>query len=114
MSIAVTPYHSVVTTRRAERVRLTRRGRLAIFLTVLAVIMAGLLLLAGPATSTSTTHHAPTRSVVVGPGETLWDIAGRVAPGEDPRSVIAEIVQLNALTDAGSVRVGQQLDVPAT
>ncbi|MBA3233186.1 MAG: LysM peptidoglycan-binding domain-containing protein [Propionibacteriales bacterium] len=66
----------------------------------------------GPAASTTTTHHAVAHTVVVSSGETLWDIAGRIAPGQDPRVVIAEIVDLNALADAGAIRVGQPLDVP--
>ncbi|MGH3448485.1 MAG: LysM peptidoglycan-binding domain-containing protein [Nocardioidaceae bacterium] len=98
---------------RAAPVRLTRRGRLVLVLGVLALAFAALTLLGDPALSTGQAHHAATETVVVKPGETLWEIAGKVAPQEDPRAVIAEIVDLNSLPDAGSIRVGQPLYVPA-
>jgi hypothetical protein len=66
----------------------------------------------GPAASTGEEHHQVTETVVVAPGQTLWDIAAEVAPDEDPRVVIADIVDLNRLADAGSVRAGQPLHVP--
>jgi LysM domain len=31
------------------------------------------------------------RTIVVRPGDTLWGIAGRLAPGEDPRPVVDEL-----------------------
>lgn len=65
-----------------------------------------------PAVSTDEPHHASSRQVVVEPGQTLWDIAAEVAPGQDPRGVIADIVDLNALVDAGSIRAGQPLYIP--
>ena len=46
------------------------------------------------------------------PGESLWAIAGSVAPDRDPRDVVADIVQLNNL-DAARVLPGQTLFVPA-
>lgn len=94
-------------------VRLTRRGRLVVLLTVLAIALAGFAMLGGPAVSTGHTHHASQHTVVVRGGETLWDIASRIAPGEDPRVVIADIVDLNNLSDSGSIRLGQELFVPA-
>lgn len=44
-------------------------------------------------------------------GDTLWKIAAELAPNEDPRDFIAELVELNQLTSA-SVTPGQQLLVP--
>jgi hypothetical protein len=92
---------------------LTRRGRIVVFLTVLAIALAGFALLGSPAVSTGQAHHAAQHTVVVRGGETLWDIASRIAPGEDPRVVIGDIVDLNNLADAGSIRIGQELFVPA-
>jgi hypothetical protein len=43
----------------------------------------------------------------------VWDIAHRSAPQADPRAVVAEIEDLNSLSDAGAIRVGQPLEVPA-
>jgi LysM repeat protein len=48
----------------------------------------------------------------VQPGETLWSIAQRVAPGSDPRDTVARIVAMNDLSDS-SVVAGQQIFVPA-
>jgi hypothetical protein len=55
----------------------------------------------------------PERTAVVrvGAGETVWDVAARVAPRSDPRAVVERILQLNGLTDA-EVVPDQQLQVP--
>lgn len=47
----------------------------------------------------------------VGAGETIWDVARRVAPRSDQRAVVQRIRQLNGM--AGSAVIpGQQLQVP--
>jgi LysM domain len=51
-------------------------------------------------------------TVVVQPGETLWQIATRVAPGSDPRTTVHRIEELNGLPTA-TVSAGQRLYVPA-
>ncbi len=55
---------------------------------------------------------APARTVtyVVQPGDTLWAIARRLAPGTDPRPLVDELKR-----DAGGavLRVGQRLEIPA-
>lgn len=55
----------------------------------------------------------PERTAVirVGAGETVWDVAARVAPGSDQRAVVDRIRQLNGLT-SGEVVPDQQLQVP--
>jgi LysM repeat protein len=50
---------------------------------------------------------------VVEPGDTLWGIATRVAPGTDPGPVIDGIERANGI-DAGSIVPGQQLVIPAS
>ena len=50
--------------------------------------------------------------ITVMSGETLWSIAEDVAPGSDPRDVVAEITRLNALEN-GSVTAGQRIAIPA-
>jgi len=50
--------------------------------------------------------------VVVRPGDTLWLIARRVAPGQDPRGVVDAIVGANGV-EAGSLVPGQTLVLPA-
>jgi len=49
---------------------------------------------------------------VVRPGDTLWSIAGRVAPGEDPRATVDSIARVNDL-DPGALVPGQPLLIPS-
>jgi len=53
----------------------------------------------------------PAATYVVKAGDTLWSIAERHAPGEDPRLVIHEIGQLNDLDD-GPLVPGRALALP--
>jgi LysM domain len=54
---------------------------------------------------------ADTAVIRVGAGETVWDVAQRVAPKSDQRAVVERIRQLNGM--AGSaIQPGQQLQVP--
>ena len=52
-----------------------------------------------------------TAVVEVRSGETLWELAGRVAPQSPPRAVVARIQQLNGMRGA-TVYPGQPLLVP--
>lgn len=54
---------------------------------------------------------AETSVVRVGAGETVWDVAVRVAPESDPRAVVQRIRELNGMTTS-AVQPGQQLQVP--
>ena len=49
--------------------------------------------------------------VVVQPGQTLWSIASAAEPSADPRLVIQQIIQANALSGA-TIHAGQLLWVP--
>ncbi|HEX6935833.1 MAG TPA: LysM peptidoglycan-binding domain-containing protein [Actinomycetes bacterium] len=94
--------------------RLTRRGRLLVTaLTLLLLVVAGVLASGGvPAVAGSEPGSAATaQRVTVRPGETLWAIAERAAPGTDPRATIAEIMDLNAL-ESSSVAAGSVLLLP--
>ena len=51
-------------------------------------------------------------SYVVRGGDTLWSIAERVAPGEDPRPLVDAIVTENRV-DAGALVPGSTLVIPA-
>ena len=95
-------------------VRLTRRGR-----AVLVLLLAGLLLGAfslgqqdSQAASVGTGGGAAAPAVTtVQPGESLWSVAKRIAPENDPREVIAQIRRLNDLETA-ELQVGQHLLLP--
>jgi hypothetical protein len=94
-------------------VRLTRRGKVV---AQLVLILAALLAVAGIAAGTraaadSSVPAGPRPSVVVQDGDTLWNIAGRHAPGLDRRAVIAEIRRLNDLENS-TVETGQLLVLP--
>jgi hypothetical protein len=47
----------------------------------------------------------------VASGDTLWKIASDLAPNQDPRDFIAQLVELNKLT-SDSVTPGQRLLLP--
>jgi hypothetical protein len=54
---------------------------------------------------------AQTAVVRVGAGETVWDVAWRVAPRSDQRAVVERIRQLNGIVGS-AIEPGQQLQVP--
>lgn len=43
------------------------------------------------------------------PGDSMWSIAERVAPGSDPRPVVAALIEANG---GDSVQIGQQIVIP--
>lgn len=104
---------------RQAPLRLTRRGRF-VFFGIPLILLAALVLsfsgfLNAPAKASESAAGlslTPTVSVTVQSGESLWAIAGTVAPERDPRDVVADIVQLNNL-DAARVVPGQTLFVPS-
>lgn len=51
-------------------------------------------------------------SYVVRDGDTLWSIATRLVPGEDPRPVVDAIAATNGVS-AGALVPGQTLVIPA-
>ena len=108
--------------RRAARLRLTRRGKVVVgaLAAVAVAAVAALLWLAiagqaeaaGPGMTGggSGAGHTMVR-VVVRPGETLWSIAVRTDPGADPRAVIQQVIDDNALRGT-AIQQGQVLWVP--
>ena len=53
----------------------------------------------------------PVWSHVVQPGETLWQLARRAAPGRDTRETVDRLIRANDL-DGGLIVPGQQLVLP--
>lgn len=95
------------------RSRLTRRGRLTLVVGLVLLLLAAFSLGRAATTQAATTAPpSPVHAVTVQPGETLWGVATRLAPGRDPRVVVEQIRRLNGLTGA-SLRAGQQLRLPA-
>ena len=99
--------------RRPAPVRLTRRGRLVTTLVLLVAFLTGGVLLAGGLATAGTEPGAAATAerVTVRPGETLWSIAQREAPGTDPRDTVEDILRLNHL-DSVAVEAGSVLLLP--
>lgn len=97
-------------------VRLTDRGR-ALLVTVLLLVglLAGSLVAERWAAADAPAGQVPRAggAVIVQPGDTLWEIAVRVAPQRDPRDTVARLVAANGLSGV-QVRAGQQLVVPVS
>jgi len=101
------------------RVRLTRRGRVVLaalgVVTVTAMVTLFWLSVAGGAQAASHglrggAYRGMTR-VAVRPGQTLWSIASQAEPAADPRLVIRQIIEANAL-GGPVIQPGQSLWVP--
>jgi hypothetical protein len=101
-------------------VRLTPRGRRVIagFAVAVAVTAAAACWLAAAAVAQAANHGArpgavyrSMTAVAVQPGQTLWSIALRAEPAADPRVVVSQIVEFNALA-SDVVVPGERLWVP--
>ena len=103
-----------VARRNARRgLRLTRRGRVVVVV-LLALVAAVLALGIDAARSIASTDPGTAtqyRTVIVQPGDTLWDIARDLAPGSDPRETVQRLLDLNGLPSPFIVP-GQELAVP--
>lgn len=99
--------------RRHDQIRLTRRGRVVV---TLGSVGLGLLVLAlggqvvAQAGMVAGTSPAMV-SVVVKPGENLWQIVQRVNPGSDPRAMVLRVREINGLANS-QVEAGSTLVVP--
>jgi LysM repeat protein len=91
------------------RLRLTRRGRLVVFVFFL-LLAAGAVTLAATA-SRAADPAGPAATTVVQQGDTLWSIADRHDLKGDRLAVIEEIRRLNSLDDY-TVYAGQELKLP--
>jgi hypothetical protein len=100
-------------TKSRSGLRLTRRGRFVVLLLTVEAAFGGFTVLSDPAVSTAEQNHPAAEKVIVEPGQSLWDIATQIAPGEDPRDVISEIVDMNSLESSGSIQAGQPLFIPS-
>ncbi len=113
-TLSLAPAFATAPARARSTVRLTRRGRLVVFLTSLFLALAVAFMLAGGAVGTDEPgQQIPTEIVKVAPGDTLWGIASDVATDGDVRAMMQQIERLNALESAG-LQAGQKLRVPVT
>lgn len=93
-------------------VRLTRRGRIVVVVAVLLAVLGALVAFGPSVLATSDHAGSEPATITVHPGETLWDIAGRVNPEGDVRDTIDDITELNGVDDAGALPIGAELVVP--
>ena len=99
-------------TPRPAALRLTRRGRSAVVLVACLLLLAAFALAPfGPWADTEPPARGPAPTMVVEPGDTLWAIAQRVAPGRDPRVMVERLRRLNNL-DTPALTPGQTLVLP--
>jgi LysM repeat protein len=92
--------------------RLTRRGRVLLLAALVAVLFGAFSLGRSVSEAASPDEQPAQHVVTVEQGDSLWTLAARVAPDNDPRDVVAQIRDLNDLSSSGLVP-GQQLVLPA-
>lgn len=96
------------------KLRITARGQVVLvsFVAIVLAIVVGFFTFGTTGANASTEAGSNDFTYVsIHSGETLWDVASRLDPNADPRDLIAEIVQLNALTGS-DVEVGQRIALP--
>ena len=96
---------------RMERTYVRRRRTVAVVATALIAVLLSPLA-AGAVRRGEAPVPAAQQVVVVRSGDTLWSIAQRVRPGDDPRAVASLMASVNDV-EAGSLTVGSSLVVPA-
>lgn len=112
-NVVVSTNHPAVATKVSQAkqpIQLTVRGRRLAAVLALVPIVAALVIFGGKVAQANAVKPKMT-TVVVAPGQSLWDLASKVDPNSDPRAVVLEIEQLNGLATA-DIAVGQQLIVP--
>jgi Tfp pilus assembly protein FimV len=103
----VFPVHSTAPrpTREVNRMR-------ARVLAIALVVAGSLVVVPGLARGDGPDRPAPRITYVVEPGDTLWSIARRVAPGRDPRPVVDGLIEANDVR--GGLQAGQELSIPVS
>ena len=95
-----------------QPIRLTRRGRRVVaILALIPIAITFLLIGMRGAQASDASVAAMTSTIVVKPGQSLWDVAASINPAKDPRETIWVIQQLNGMTTS-EVLAGQELIVP--
>lgn len=103
---------AVLPTFRTSSVRLTRRGRLVVFIGGLLLVLAlGVLWGSGSVATEQPGVGEPTLVVQVQPGDTLYDLAARITTDGDVNATVERIEDLNRL-DSAMLYAGQRLRVP--
>lgn len=104
------PRLSVAPAGRARSVVAVHLRRRLLLLLAVAALLAASYVLVGPASTRTGAPAASPTTVLVGPGDTLWSIAARVAPGVDVRITVDRLIAVNG---SSPIVVGQELELPA-
>jgi hypothetical protein len=95
-----------------DRATRVRRRRLALLVLIALVGVVAAAMLRWTASTVVGSDEAPqpisAAVYVVQPGDTLWTIAERLAPGDDPRPIVHELRDRNGDSE---LQVGDRLDV---
>lgn len=93
--------------------RLTRRGRLALFLSTLLMLgVLGVILGSTTVATDAAGTPVPATMVTVNPGQTLWDIAAKANPTGDIQVTVDDIMKLNSLAAGSTLDAGDTIAVP--
>jgi nucleoid-associated protein YgaU len=93
--------------------RLTGRGRVVVAVVWLVLAAVAALAFVRPGLAADPAPEGTT-TVVVEPGDTLWQLARSIDSSADPRATIDAIVELNALRSGADIAAGDVLVVPRT
>lgn len=107
--------------RRTTNFQLTPRGRLIVRLLLISGVVGVIALLASlwlkqpvsSAVAAEQQDRGVYQTIVVQPGDTLWEISSRVAQGNDRAHVLEQIRTYNKL-ETSDLQPGQTLYVPLT
>lgn len=98
-----------------SHLRLTKRGRVVFTtLAALPLVIAAFVYALNGGTATASMDDAPAQSyeyVTVVTGQSLWEVAGEIAPTADPREVVTDILSFNGMSSA-ELFPGQRLALP--
>ncbi len=95
----------------AGHMRLTRRGRVLLLAALVAILFGAFSLGRSVSEAAPPSAQPAQHLVTVQEGDSLWTLAHRVAPDNDPRDVVALIRDLNDLSSSG-LTPGQTLVLP--
>ena len=119
-SVPATPTLVLERTRAAvagSPVRLTQRGRrlartVVIALALLLALTVSVMGRSVPVEAGTGPAVAATSTVIVQPGQSLWQVASNLSLDADLRETVARIQELNGLGAADTLQPGQELIVP--
>ena len=113
-TLSISPAFAPTRATRRSTLRLTRRGRLVVFLGALSLLLVAAVFAGSVAVGTDESGRpAPTEIIQVAPGDTLWEIASGISSDGDVTDMMAKIQDLNAL-DGVDLAAGQRLRIPVS